>query len=54
MDWLLNLSECMGPRFLPVAPAILDLYFNNLQTAYAEVKRIGLSEHFGPLITTLE
>lgn len=37
MEWVLTLAEAMGTRFIPKAPPILDLYFNNIQTTYAEV-----------------
>jgi hypothetical protein len=37
MDWTLTLGECLGPRFSYEAPALLDLYFENLHTPYAEV-----------------
>lgn len=37
MEWVLTLAEAMGTRFIPKAPPILDMYFNNIQTTYAEV-----------------
>jgi len=39
MDWTLLLAECLGPRFAFKAPALMDLYFENLHTSYAEVSK---------------
>lgn len=39
MEWMLTLGECLGPRFSSKAPALLDLYFENLHTPYAEVSK---------------
>jgi len=39
MDWTLLLAECLGPRFAFKAPALIDLYFENLHTSYAEIRQ---------------
>ena len=42
MDWTLLLAECLGPRFAFKGPALIDLYFENLHTSYAEVSKFIL------------